>query len=151
MKVEKKEEIKKHHKHLRNGFFTELCRAFDDFIIILPDEEVDLMTYKSLARNTKNPKDQENFMDSFRYLITDKFEKHIRNKDTNFFTSNSDQLMEHHKNDRYGGEAMEWINKLKNLWKNGKITVEHSDVVWNYLIRLMDLCLMEKKYRDKLN
>lgn len=147
---EDNKKLRAYHKLVRQGFFTELLRCLDDSLEIMPDEAVDIVTYKALARKAESARAQEWFLDCYRYYITDKFHDKIMAKDTLFFTSNSDGLLKEHKGSRYGDEVIALVKKLKIKWQEGKIRPEHEEVVWSYMQRLDGLSIREKKCRDEL-
>lgn len=136
------------HRQFRQAFFTELGNFIDKLMKIWPDEAVDLTVYRALLRRTK-PSDQEWFLDCSRYYIEPYIEK-IRARDTSFFQENAKSALSEHEGTEYGNEAIQWFQKLKEMWREGKISLDQEEWVWEYINTFMELCLKEKMLRDKV-
>jgi len=136
-------------RKFRDAFFNELINFLEHLSIIVPDEAVNIIVYLSMVRKANSISSQEWVLDTFRYHVVDRFYDQIMNKEAKFFVDNGNDILDEHAGEQYGSDAIEWFEKLKLLWQEGKIEKSQEEWTWNFMQTFAQLATKEYELRDK--
>lgn len=124
---------------LTEAFFTELYNFLDTLVKLYPSEAPDIIVYRALVRNCTNFRDREMFISTLDQHIFSEYKVQILTHDIQFLTNQASSIIQSKVDSQYLDEATDWLNKIKKLYHEGKVSKDQEVWIWKMLETFLKL------------